>query len=183
MTYQLTWLPSVLADAGLKVSLEPGWETRGHGDMGHVRGVLCHHTACHRSHIDMPSEHVVTDGRPDLQGPLCNLLLGREGDYKVIAAGRAWHAGPGHWQGITEGNSEMIGVEAENDGIGEPWPPVQYEAYAKGCAALLKHIGAKPSMVAAHREYALPKGRKIDPTGIEMIAFRNKVQAYMEEMK
>ncbi len=180
MTYQLTWLPSVLKAAGLTVSTEPGWETRGHDDMGHVRGVLCHHTAC-GGHADMPSEHVVTEGRPDLAGPLCNLLLGREGDYKVIAAGRAWHAGAGFWHGIKNGNSEMIGIEAENAGDGkDPWPLSQMDAYVRGVAALLNHIGATASMCAGHKEYCIPTGRKIDPT-FDMVQFRARVAAQMKQ--
>jgi hypothetical protein len=41
MTYSLTWLPEVLRDAGLEVLEVAGWQTRGHGDMGKVQGVLC----------------------------------------------------------------------------------------------------------------------------------------------
>ena len=45
MPYSLTWLPDVLLDAGLKVALVDGWKERGRGDVGTIRGVLCHHTA------------------------------------------------------------------------------------------------------------------------------------------
>lgn len=38
MTYGLTWLPGVLRDARLEVLEHPGWQTRGHGDMGEIRG-------------------------------------------------------------------------------------------------------------------------------------------------
>ncbi|WLA68065.1 hypothetical protein [Bradyrhizobium diazoefficiens] len=37
MTYSLTWLPGVLHDARLEVLEQPGWQTRGHGDMGEAR--------------------------------------------------------------------------------------------------------------------------------------------------
>lgn len=178
--YSLTWLPDVLRKAGLTVKEAPGWQNRGHGDMGTVQGVLCHHTACHRGTADMPSEHVVTEGRPDLQGPLCHLLLGRQGDYEVIAAGKAWHAGAGHWQSVTEGNTHLVGIEAENAGDGEPWPAAQLDAYQRGCAAILKHVGANASMCVGHKEWCIPKGRKIDPLGIDMVAFRNRVAELMK---
>jgi peptidoglycan hydrolase-like protein with peptidoglycan-binding domain len=174
----LTWLADVPRAAGLKVAEQPGWKTRGHGPMGAVRGILLHHTAGPLGG-NMPSLGVVTNGRPDLAGPLCNYGLGRDGTVYVVAAGRAYHAGAGSWHGVTAGNSELIGVEAENTGVGEPWASVQIDAYVRLCAAVLKHVGADPIMAVAHREYCTPKGRKIDPTGIDMDAFRQQVAAVM----
>ena len=127
----------------------------------------------------MPSLGVVTNGRSDLAGPLCNVGLGRDGTCYVVAAGRAYHAGAGSWHGVTNGNSELIGIEAENTGLGEPWSEVQLDAYVRLCAAILKHVGADPIMAVAHREYCTPKGRKIDPAGIDMAAFRIRVAAAM----
>jgi len=175
MAYSLTWLPEVLHGAGLEVSEVPGWQTRGHGDMGNVQGILCHHTACRNDHDDHPSLGVVTKGRPDLAGPLAQLLLSQHGIYYVVAAGKCWHAGAGNWHGVTNGNSHFIGIEAENTGLGnDPWTADQMSAYHKGCAAILKHIGAGPQMCAGHREYALPHGRKSDPN-FDMVAFRAAV--------
>ena len=45
MAFSLTWLPKVLLDAGLRVAEQPGWRTRGRGDVGVIKGVICHHTA------------------------------------------------------------------------------------------------------------------------------------------
>ena len=45
MAFSLTWLPKVLLDAGLKVAEQPGWQNRGRGDVGTIKGVICHHTA------------------------------------------------------------------------------------------------------------------------------------------
>jgi peptidoglycan hydrolase-like protein with peptidoglycan-binding domain len=47
------------------------------------------------------------------------------------------------------------------------------------CAAICKKRGLGAEMVAGHREYALPKGRKIDPTGIDMPTFRQRVAALL----
>ena len=165
MVFSLTWLPDVLERAGLKVAEQPGWRTRGHGDMGTVRGVICHHTAGPKNG-NMPSLGIVTNGRPGLDGPLAQLGLGRDGTFFIIAAGRASHAGAGKWEGITSGNSSFIGIEAENTGLANdhPWPAVQMDAYARGVAAILQHIGAGSIMAAGHLEYALPVGRKPDPS-------------------
>ncbi|MSP02661.1 MAG: N-acetylmuramoyl-L-alanine amidase [Acetobacteraceae bacterium] len=178
MAYTLTWLAEVLEDAGLKVAEVAGWRVRGRGDVGSIKGVICHHTAGPAAG-NMPSLGIVTNGRPDLNGPLAQLGLGRDGTFYVVAAGRANHAGAGDWQGFTAGNSNFIGIEAENTGLpGDVWPAVQMDAYARGVAAILTKIGASPSMCCGHKEYALPKGRKPDPS-FDMHAFRTRIEAFM----
>lgn len=177
MIYTLTWLPDVLLSAGLKVAEVPGWETRGRGDVGRTLGVLCHHTAGPRRG-NMPSLFMLRDGRFDLPGPLSQLGLGRDGTYYVIAAGKAHHAGRGLWRGITSGNLNFIGIEAENTGTDETWPAVQLDAYHRGVAAILLHAGLSADRCAGHREYALPRGRKIDPN-LDMSQFRREVAKIM----
>ncbi|MEA2841212.1 MAG: hypothetical protein QOF41_2542 [Methylobacteriaceae bacterium] len=179
MAFSLTWLPEVLEEAGLKVAEQPGWRTRGRGEMGTVRGVMCHHTAGPRTG-NMPSLGIITNGRADLPGPLAQLGLGRDGTFYVVAAGRANHAGRGKWQGLTAGNSSFIGIEAENTGVADdhPWPDVQLDAYQRGVAAILEKIGAPAKMCCGHKEYALPPGRKTDPT-FDMDPFRAKVGAVL----
>lgn len=179
MNFSLLWLPQVLRDAGLNVVETAGWQARGHGDFGKPLGVLCHHT-CGALHGNIPSLDVLIHGRPDLGGPLSQLGLARDGTYYIICAGKGWHAGAGAWQGITDGNAHLIGIEAENVGVAtqEQWSPVIMDAYARGCAAILKHIGAPPIMCAGHKEYALPKGRKDDPD-FSLPDFRAKVAEIM----
>lgn len=174
------WLAEVLTTAGCKIDELAGWQARGRpGAFGPVKGVLCHHTAGSKVG-NAPSLWTITSGRPDLPGPLSHLHLARDGTFTVIAAGRCNHAGPGAWQGVTSGNTYFIGIEAENAGDGtDPWPDVQMEAYAKGCAAILKHIGAEAIMCVGHKEYALPPGRKIDPS-FNMTAFRKSVGEFMK---
>jgi hypothetical protein len=178
MVFSLTWLPEVLEDAGLKVAEQPGWRKRGRGEMGTVRGVMCHHTSG-SAHGIMPSLGVITNGRPDLAGPLAQLGLGRDGTYFVVAAGRCNHAGRGMWQGLSTGNLSFIGIEAENTGsANDPWPAAQLDAYRRGVAAILKKIGANPIMCCGHKEYALPQGRKDDPS-FDMVDFRNQVASIL----
>jgi hypothetical protein len=186
MVYSLTWLPEVLEAAGLKVAEVPGWRTRGRGEMSRIRGIMCHHTAgASANHGVMPSLHSLVNGRPAgpgcsaLAGPLSQLGLARDGTWYVIAAGRANHAGGGRWQEIATGNSSFIGVEAENTGkSSDPWPPVQLDAYKRGVAAMLKHVGASAAMCCGHKEFALPPGRKPDPN-FDMVGFRAEVAAIM----
>lgn len=179
MIYSMTWLPPVLTAAGLKVALVPGWESRGHSEMGKVLGVICHHTAGPLSG-NMPSLGTLVNGRPDLAGPLAQLGLGRDGTFYVVAAGLCWHAGNGNWQGITMGNSNFVGIEAENTGLPNdaPWPDVQLDAFKRGVAAILSHAGRPALYCAGHKEYARPLGRKDDPD-FDMQAFRDEVGQIM----
>jgi len=180
MAFSLIWLPQVLRDAGLKVALVDGWQTRGRGDMGNVVGIICHHTAGPKNG-NMPSLNTLIKGRADinLPGPLAQLGLGRDGTYYVVAAGKSNHGGVGSWKGVS-GNSRFIGIEAENTGLSndKPWPEVQMEAYRRGVAAILKRIGQGVEFCAGHKEYALPAGRKNDPT-FDMNTFRADVAAIL----
>jgi hypothetical protein len=174
MPLPFTWLPDVLRAAGLKVALVDGWETRGTDNVRKTLGVICHHTATVGGG-NMPTLGLLIKGREDLKGPLCQLGLGRDGTYYVVAAGRANHAGPGSWNGIVTGNSSFIGIEAENSGRkDDPWPEVQVDAYHRGVAAILAHVGRTAASCCGHKEYALPAGRKSDPD-VDMDVFRDRV--------
>ena len=175
MIRELTWLPAVLKNAGLKVALVDGWEERGVSAMGTVLGVLCHHTAGPRTG-NMPSLNTLLRGNGTTPGPLAQLGLGRDGTFYIVAAGKCNHAGAGLWKNISNGNTHFIGIEAENTGLANdfPWPEVQVDAYCRGVAAILKHIGKDAGFCAGHKEYALPKGRKPDPD-FNMDEFRKRV--------
>jgi len=179
MAYSLVWMSDVLYAAGLKVAEQDGWKNRGLGDVGPIKGVLCHHTAG-PVRGNMPSLDAVLNGRPDLRGPLAQLGLGRDGTYYVLAAGLCQHAGRGNWQGITTGNTNFIGIEAENAGSPAdlPWPDVQMDAYHRGVAALLAHLSLPADCCAGHKEFALPAGRKDDPD-FDMNTFRDEVAAHL----
>lgn len=172
MTYRLG-IADTLRAAGLEVVEVDGWQTRG-SETFNPAGVIVHHTAS-RGPADAPSLKVCIDGRPDLPGPLCHVLLSRSGRCYVIAAGRANHAGEGNWGGHS-GNAAWFGIEAENDGVGEPWPAGQVEAFIVAARALAA-LSSK-GLVCGHKEYA-PR-RKIDPT-LDMDWFRAQVATPPED--
>ena len=178
MAFSLVWLPEVLRGAGLKVAETDGWANRGRREMGTVRGVMCHHTGSSGSG-NMPTLATLKSGRSDLPGPLAQLGLGRDGTYYIVAAGLANHAGRGKWAGVENGNTNFLGIEAENKGAASDiWPDVQMDAYRRGVAAILKHVGASADFCCGHKEYALPKGRKPDPL-FDMDTFRTAVRDIM----
>lgn len=160
-------LANVVRTSGLTVVEAPGWRERGHGPFpGRIEVVVGHHTAT-PAHApgDYPSLRIVTEGRSDLPGPLCNLGLGRSGTVYVVAAGVAWHAGKSAHAGFVDLNNKSIGIEAEHPGTG-PWPDEMLDAYPRLVAALCWGYRLDPDRYVSHRGCALPPGRKPDPAGI-----------------
>lgn len=170
MNGRLTWLPSALKDAGLRVNVVGGWEVRGRPTM-HPKGLVLHHTAA-RTGSNAPSLRVCIDGRSDLPGPLCHILVGRDLTCHVIASGVAHHAGVGSWRGLT-GNAAVIGVECENNGTSEHWTPGMVDAMVRISATCANAAGFAAEMVCGHKEWA-PQ-RKIDPHTLSMNEIRRSV--------
>jgi hypothetical protein len=156
-----TGIADRLRAAGLKVIEVDGWRTRG-SETFSPRGSVDHHTAG-SSRGNAPSLGVCINGRADLPGPLCQVLVARDLTCYVIAAGRANHAGSGGWKGLS-GNSSVYGVERENVGTtAEPWRPEQTVHAAKVHAALIQGK-ATADFVARHAEWA--PTRKVDTHSI-----------------
>lgn len=177
MAYSLIWVPRILRQAGLKVAEYPNWANRGHGDVGKIQYIICHHTAGRAGKTYQDEIDLIAVGRPGLDGPLSQLFLARDGTYTMIAAGKGYHAGQGEGKyAAIAGNRHAIGIEAENNGVGEPWPEVQIDAYAKGIAAILTHLKLGINAVVGHKEWA--PHRKIDPT-FDMNEFRNRVTEFL----
>lgn len=175
----LTWLADVARQTGYPVIEVPGWQTRGHGPMSNALGVVGHWTATPASaRGDYPSLNVVRNGRADLPGPLCNLGLARSGAIYVVAAGVAYHAGPGDWKGVTNGNGNLLGIEGESPG-NFIWTKAQLDCYPRLYAALLRRMNRDSSWGMAHFEWANPPGRKPDGPARDMAGFRAKVQTYL----
>ena len=169
MAYSLaTRLERAVKNAGVKYKKVSGWASRGHGTMGSIQSIICHHTAGPASG-NAPSLNVVAYGRPGLSGPLSQLFLARDGTVYLVAAGVSYHAGRVVSNKYT--NSHAIGIEAEATGTSS-WPAHQVNEYAKLCKALIKEFGLSTSRVVGHKE-AAPR-RKIDPN-FSMNDFRAKV--------
>src|SRR5437762_7460474 len=175
--FPLTWMGKALRDRGLKVRAVKGWRTRGRPFSFDPRGVVFHHTASNRKSGSDPSLAICVQGRSDLPGPLCHLMIGRDGTVYLVAAGRANHAGlGGPWRNIPQdsANTYTIGVEVENDGVGEPWTDQLLDTCAEVFATLLVGLHRTQSWLIGHKEWAA--GRKIDPNPVEMDPFRRRVR-------
>lgn len=146
---------------GLVVVEVAGWQTRGVASL-YADGSVDHHTAG-GINGNAPSLYICTNGRSDLAGPLCNVLIARDNTCYVIASGRANHAGSGGWNGLA-GNSKVFGVERENVGYAdrEPWRSDQTDTAYRCHAALLDD----PALVKNLCRHAEWTPRKIDSQGI-----------------
>jgi N-acetyl-anhydromuramyl-L-alanine amidase AmpD len=174
------WLADVLRAEGVRLVEYPGWRNRGHGDFKDIRGVMVHHTGS-----DDARAASIANGRPDLPGPLSQLLIARDGVVTVVAAGVAWHAGVGMypWLPTNMGNWHMIGIECANTGTGPTaphrtnWPDVQYDALVRSCAAINHRLAQNSSRTIGHKEYAGRAQGKWDPGAIDVNILRSDIQA------
>jgi hypothetical protein len=194
----LTDLPAVVADAGIAVRTWPGWETRSRSSGGYVAvwAIGVHHDASSPStSTDSACSYCwETSGNR----PVGAVYLARDGEVVIGAAGATNTQGKGGpWattQGVIpvdSGNSYVLSIEAANNGVGEPWPAVQLDAYTRLVAALSRAYRVPTVDVVAHFEWA--PDRKIDPAGPpyetpgdvnrrwDMGRFRHDVDAVLEE--
>jgi hypothetical protein len=127
---------------------------------------MVHHTASNPSSDGQSDVNYICHGSPNK--PIANLYLDRQGVVWVCAAGATNTNGQGtdFWGGNVPKdrmNEHAIGIEAANNGVGEPWPKAQTDAYVTLVAALCKQYNIPVGRVRAHAEWA--RGRKIDPAG------------------
>ena len=161
-------LADVLRAAGLGVVEVDQWGTRARSSGGfdgdRPWAIMWHHTA---SQTDPENDvSYICYGSPD--APISNLYLARDGTVWVCAAGGTNTNGKGDAQIMSRGvvpadsmNTHAIGIEAANNGLGEPWPREQVDAYFRVNNALAEAYGLLPDDCCTHHQYA--KDRKIDP--------------------
>ncbi len=176
----LTWLADAFRKNGLRVKEVKDWKSRGRDGTFDPRGVIFHHTASSPNGGPAPALGVVTKGRPDLPGPLCNVLVGRDGTVFLIAAGRCNHAGEGGpFRNVPRdsGNSFLAGVEVENSGVGERWSKQLLDTLDIVYATMLLGLRRRSRWLIAHKEWTT---RKIDPAdghgGLDMDRVRARAK-------
>src|SRR5690606_24544646 len=111
---RLIQLPEAMRDYGVEVVEVAGWQTRGAPFPRAPIGGLDHWTVGPATG-EAPSLAVVTYGRSDLVGPLCQVLRGRRTNGRarafMVASGRANHGGIGRMTttgGIASRNDQLF---------------------------------------------------------------------------
>lgn len=135
----------------------PGWQTRGRPDAElRATHIIPHHTA---AAVDV--DRILRDGRSGLPGPLCNFAVHRNEDIVLVAAGKANHAGV-----ATVPNQKGWGIESTGpvpvSARGKSAFP-NYRAQLALCVAIRLEEGWGVDRIRAHKEIAVPDGRKPDP--------------------
>jgi len=188
---------NALRAEGLNVREVGTWRTwnRNHkGAWGGINGSMLHHTAGRES----GSTEFCRTGMSDLPGPLCHVVIHKDGTVDLISAGRSNHAGGGDpdvLQAVTDeryndapprprygnsngvdGNAHFYGAECVNLGDGkDPWPAVQVDAMVRFCAAVSRHYGWTEKSCIAHREWSSDKPDPAGPGMPSMPAVRAKI--------
>lgn len=154
----IPWLPDVLEDAGLRVTVVRGYRTNGRPGDEDYEGTATHHTgATSSARNPHPAAGILTRGRSDLPGPLCHWSLGYNGGVLVHTVGRANHAGKTrrteHWP-AGDGNAKMIGCEVDTNGT-QSLHPAQLEALLIGTAAIHEHEGWGADRAYRHQDTSI----------------------------
>ncbi|MNR86908.1 1,6-anhydro-N-acetylmuramyl-L-alanine amidase AmpD [compost metagenome] len=78
---------------------------------------------------------------------------------------RSWHAGTSAFKGKNDVNDFSIGIEIVNLGNGsDPYTAAQYDALIDLVAYLVQAHGVPMDRITGHKDIALPRGRKNDPS-------------------
>ena len=173
------YLADVLRAEGCKVSETSGWQTRGRPGAYAPFGVLNHHTATASASYSNPNPtlNLCINGRSDLPGPLCQVMIGYDGTCFIVAAGRANHAGSARNSPpipAGDGNAMMVGFEWDYSGTAPP-SPEQYQAAILANAAVLRRMARDSSYAKGHRETSTEG--KIDPFGVDLNRMRADIAA------
>lgn len=158
---------ALLRSWGWTVVFMPGWETRG----ANRRQLTPDFVGCHHTAAGVDVDRILRDGRSDVPGPLCNLAVHKNSDIVIVAAGPANHFGV-----ATVDSSDAWGIETTGPipitGTGKAAFP-NYRAFLALCVALRVVHDWPSSRFRAHKEVAVPYGRKINPT-FNMDVFRTE---------
>lgn len=166
---EVEWLAARIRNkTSLPVREVAGWKSRGRpASTGtfNPRGVLVHHTAFPASRNNPhPGLNTVINGRSDLPGPLCHVLLDFNGVSHIVASGRANHAGTARASGpmpAGDGNSLYIGIEVDYDPRVQEASAAQKNAIGVLAAVLVTRLNHGARYVRGHKETSVTG--KVDP--------------------
>ncbi len=166
----LTDLAAVLRAAGLNVIEQSGWQQRARSSGGYASGrplcVMWHHTASGASTSAKADTDYMSHGAS--AAPIANIMIARNGDVWVLAAGATNTNGDGVALQFSRGtvpagqmNTHAIGMEIQNTGVGQAYSVECVDAAMRTSLACAAAYGLAPADVAGHWDYSGP--RKIDP--------------------
>jgi N-acetylmuramoyl-L-alanine amidase len=111
-----------------------------------------------------------------------HVLVDRAGKRWNIVdyADTAWHVGVAQ---PPVSNANSLGIELENRsngmGVVEPYPEAQLNTAAHCVATWMFSYGIPWYRVLRHADVALPRGRRHDPASLDMMDFRERIDAWL----
>ncbi|WP_164700862.1 N-acetylmuramoyl-L-alanine amidase [Modestobacter sp. KNN46-3] len=164
---------------GYAVEEVPGWQSRTTqgGAFDPTLLFVEHHDASAPTTDDGAHGYVVAK-------KLSQFTISRSGRIRLCAAGVTWHAGVGgplHGVPRNSANTRSTAVEVANSGS-EPYSDACTSSIVALEAAWAIEAGrtAEIHLVVGHKEWATPRGRKVDPA-IDMDWRRAAVAAFIAE--
>jgi len=151
--------PGVFKKPAVTNAPSPNFDDRKGAD---IDTIVLHHTASNNgaadlAHMRNPKAEVSAHYMVDRDGKI----------YQLVNDGkRAWHAGPSQLHGKpTDVNARSIGIEIVNDGGGKtPYTDAQYKAITQLVGYLKQEYKVPMDNILGHKDVAVPKGRKSDPS-------------------
>jgi N-acetylmuramoyl-L-alanine amidase len=151
--------PGVFKKPAVTNAPSPNFNERGGKD---IDTIVLHHTASNNgagdlAHMRNPKSEVSAHYMVDRDGKIYQLV----NDSK-----RAWHAGKGELHGVpTDVNGRSIGIELVNDGGGKtPYTDAQMKSLIQLTGYLKQEYKVPMNNIVGHKDVAVPKGRKSDPS-------------------
>jgi N-acetylmuramoyl-L-alanine amidase len=129
---------------------------------GKIDTLIMHHTSSTAS-----AERIGTFFSKKESKVSAHFTVGKDGHIvqSVDESQSSWHAGVSSFDGRSNVNGFSIGIEMCNVGDGQdPYTDEQYQALGKLVAYILTNYHIKWARVTGHKDIALPKGRKDDPS-------------------
>lgn len=122
--------------------------------------VVLHHTAQQSAEQTLFTFSLRRPGRESS----AHYVVGRDGTvYQMLNDYlRSYHAGASKWSNITDMNSVSLGIEIDNNGLGEPFSDAQIAALIKLLGVLKKKYNIPQANFIGHSDIA--PGRKKDPS-------------------
>ncbi len=94
-------------------------------------------------------------------------VVGKDGAIvqSVPDSKRSWHAGTSEFKGKSDVNDFSVGIEIVNHGDDkDPYTDKQYDALINLVAYLMDAHDVPMDRITGHKDVALPRGRKVDPS-------------------
>lgn len=172
----LVELADVLRAAGLMVIEYNGWPSRSRSSGGYSDNrpwcVMWHHTAS--SPWTSPNDDAYYMCHTSSDRPIANLMVARDASVWVLAAGATNTNGKGGPWSTSRGtvpmdsmNTHAVGIEIQNDGLGEPYSAAVMDAAFRTSIAVGRHLDLDPTDCATHFSWA--PTRKIDPATTDAV--------------